>query len=256
MSHRIPEESKGEPASETFLTQATAPARHGEGTAKFDVKTPREPEVRDQGVHEEVTRLREENAQLHQALQSRTVIGQATGMLMAAMGLTPDQAFALLSRMSSCENRKLRDVAATLVAAATASKAQGAAPPDRSSGSAAAAAKDRARAPSPSAASHSRPARRGRILIPVVAPPLDEPPARLRWFRIRRETEGGALQHDQLAQLTDDPGGDCAPSSRSSRTLLHRRGRAQRRRSSSWVSSREPAWQRASSDSGTYVRRR
>ena len=61
-------------------------------------------------------------------------------------------------------------------------------------------------------------------MIPVVAPPLDEPPTRLRWFRTQRETAGDALQRDQLAQPTDDQGGGCASSSHSSsRTPLRRR---------------------------------
>jgi GAF domain-containing protein len=49
------------------------------------------------------------------ALQSRTVIGQATGLLMAEYGLDETAAFAFLHRTSSHANLKLRDVAARIV---------------------------------------------------------------------------------------------------------------------------------------------
>ena len=73
-------------------------------------------------VCEELVRAREETAQLKQALHSRTVIGQATGVLMATSNLAPAEAFAELTRMSSHANRKLRDIAAEVVAAAGASR--------------------------------------------------------------------------------------------------------------------------------------
>lgn len=53
--------------------------------------------------------------QLTQALQTRVVIEQAKGLLMAT-GLTSAQAFDLLRRASQRENRKLHHVAASLVA--------------------------------------------------------------------------------------------------------------------------------------------
>ena len=52
---------------------------------------------------------------LHQAMKSRAVIEQAKGMLMAAQGCGPDEAFDLLVRASQRSNRKLRDVAQELV---------------------------------------------------------------------------------------------------------------------------------------------
>jgi GAF domain-containing protein len=54
--------------------------------------------------------------QLKQALDSRAVIDQAIGILMARRGLTIDQAFAELSRQSQNTNVKLREIAARLVA--------------------------------------------------------------------------------------------------------------------------------------------
>ncbi len=69
--------------------------------------------------HDELARITQENAQLHEALRSRTVLGQATGLLMAALRLSPDEAFAALTKMSSHENRKVRDVAAGVVARRT-----------------------------------------------------------------------------------------------------------------------------------------
>jgi GAF domain-containing protein len=52
---------------------------------------------------------------LHVALASRAVIEQAKGMLHAATGCSPEEAFLLLSRASQNGNRKVREVAADLV---------------------------------------------------------------------------------------------------------------------------------------------
>jgi GAF domain-containing protein len=68
-----------------------------------------------------VTNVRAYRASLHVAdelrhgLVSRAVIDQAKGILMVQHGLTADQAFAVLTRFSQQENRKLRTVAADLV---------------------------------------------------------------------------------------------------------------------------------------------
>ena len=55
---------------------------------------------------------------LETAMSSRHTIGLAQGVFMERYGLGPDQAFALLQRMSSTTNVKLRDVAAEVVAEA------------------------------------------------------------------------------------------------------------------------------------------
>jgi GAF domain-containing protein len=60
-------------------------------------------------------RYAQEIGNLRQALESRTVIGQATGRIMERYGLAEEQAFALLQRLSSTRNMKLRDVAKELV---------------------------------------------------------------------------------------------------------------------------------------------
>lgn len=49
--------------------------------------------------------------QMEEALQSRDVIGQAKGVLMAREGVGPDEAFDMLRRASQRVNVKLRDVA-------------------------------------------------------------------------------------------------------------------------------------------------
>jgi GAF domain-containing protein len=54
------------------------------------------------------------------AMESRAVIEQAKGIVMAERRCTADEAFAMLSRISQDSNRKLRDVAAALVARAQA----------------------------------------------------------------------------------------------------------------------------------------
>ena len=53
---------------------------------------------------------------LERALDSRAVIDQAKGVLMARHGLTPSAAFDLLSEQSQRSNRKLRELAEELVA--------------------------------------------------------------------------------------------------------------------------------------------
>jgi GAF domain-containing protein len=53
--------------------------------------------------------------QLQQALESRTVIGQATGMLMERFGLDADAAFGALRRISQNRNIKLHALAERLV---------------------------------------------------------------------------------------------------------------------------------------------
>lgn len=55
------------------------------------------------------------NLTLRRALETRTVIGQAQGVLMARQAITPDEAFDILRRASQRTNRKLRDVAAEIV---------------------------------------------------------------------------------------------------------------------------------------------
>jgi hypothetical protein len=49
--------------------------------------------------------------QLEHSLETRTMIGQATGLLMAQEGLTSDQAFQKLVSVSQNANLKLRDIA-------------------------------------------------------------------------------------------------------------------------------------------------
>ena len=57
-----------------------------------------------------------ERTTLAAALESRATIEQAKGVIMATTGCTPDDAFDLLRQQSQTENRKLRDIAAEVVA--------------------------------------------------------------------------------------------------------------------------------------------
>lgn len=61
--------------------------------------------------------------QMRQALESRAVIEQAKGVLMAQRGGNPDDAFATLVELSQRSNRKLRDVARAVVDSATSTSA-------------------------------------------------------------------------------------------------------------------------------------
>ncbi len=53
---------------------------------------------------------------LHAAMENRAVIEQAKGIIMGQQRCTPDEAFRILTRTSQNANRKVRDVAAALVA--------------------------------------------------------------------------------------------------------------------------------------------
>ncbi|MFL6124562.1 GAF and ANTAR domain-containing protein [Actinophytocola sp.] len=55
--------------------------------------------------------------QLRTALRTRSLVGQAQGLLMRDQGFGPDEAFALLKRASQNRNIKLRELAAQLVEA-------------------------------------------------------------------------------------------------------------------------------------------
>jgi GAF domain-containing protein len=57
-------------------------------------------------------------AQMQEAMASRAVIEQAKGVLMQVQGVGDEEAFELLRRASSHRNKKLRDVAAGIVAGA------------------------------------------------------------------------------------------------------------------------------------------
>ena len=61
---------------------------------------------------------------LSQAIESRETIGHAVGILMAAGGRTPDDAFALLASASQRENRKVREIAEEIVSRTVKRKAK------------------------------------------------------------------------------------------------------------------------------------
>lgn len=56
---------------------------------------------------------------LRRAVETRTTIGRAVGIVMERYGLSEDRAFAFLSRMSQQHNVKLREVAEAVVASAS-----------------------------------------------------------------------------------------------------------------------------------------
>ena len=65
-----------------------------------------------------VEALRAENHDLRAALRTRAVIEQAKGVLIARHGCSPDEAFRMLAGASQRNNRKLREIAAGVVASA------------------------------------------------------------------------------------------------------------------------------------------
>ena len=66
------------------------------------------------GAIHEREQVEEMGRQLHEALSSRDVIGQAKGILMERLHLTPEDAFDALGRSSQRLNIKLREVASRL----------------------------------------------------------------------------------------------------------------------------------------------
>jgi ANTAR domain len=66
-----------------------------------------------------VDALRTENSQLREALEARALIEQAKGILMAQHACDADAAFTMLSTISRAERRKVRHVAAAVVAGAS-----------------------------------------------------------------------------------------------------------------------------------------
>lgn len=71
--------------------------------------------VPEPGSEEELQRLRTLVDHLRAALESRPVIEQAKGVLMARERCTPEEAFEALRRASQRENRRVRDLARDLV---------------------------------------------------------------------------------------------------------------------------------------------
>ena len=67
---------------------------------------------------EVICRLTQSVERLTRATESRTLIGQATGWVMARYGLSADEAFVYLVRRSQDSNTKLRVLCAEVVAEA------------------------------------------------------------------------------------------------------------------------------------------
>ncbi len=64
------------------------------------------------------SRLERELEDARNALQSRKIIDQAKGLLMRSRGMSEDEAYALLRKTAMNQNRKISDVAQSLVLAA------------------------------------------------------------------------------------------------------------------------------------------
>lgn len=69
----------------------------------------------DDGVVDTGEDLRRKVETLEEALETRTIIGQAPGILMERFGLCAEEAFGYLRRRSNTENVKLHDIAAEIV---------------------------------------------------------------------------------------------------------------------------------------------
>ncbi|MER5265017.1 ANTAR domain-containing protein [Actinosynnema sp. NPDC002837] len=70
---------------------------------------------RDDSLTARIASLEAEIVGLRKAVQTRTVIGQATGLISAVQGCTPQEGFQLLVRMSQHHNVKLHTIALKLL---------------------------------------------------------------------------------------------------------------------------------------------
>ncbi|MBV1941160.1 ANTAR domain-containing protein [Streptomyces sp. BV286] len=77
--------------------------------------TPGADGVQQEGVEEQVEELRDENAQLQEAVHSHAVVDQAIGVMIAVGQLTPFQGWEVLREVSQRTNIKLRNVAELVV---------------------------------------------------------------------------------------------------------------------------------------------
>ena len=68
------------------------------------------------GDHQQLRGELEQLRRLRTALATRAAIGQAEGIIMASLGCSPDEAFAVLVKQSQTENVSLATVAAETVA--------------------------------------------------------------------------------------------------------------------------------------------
>jgi hypothetical protein len=89
--------------------------RHAADMARRDELHIAETGRRDELHLQELQRRHELHAHememIREALETRDIIGQAKGVIMAALSCSPDEAFHLLRQQSQHENRKLVDVA-------------------------------------------------------------------------------------------------------------------------------------------------
>jgi len=102
--------------------------RHAAETQRRDEQHIAESDRRDELHVHELRRRDELHAHeletVREALETRELIGQAKGVIMAALSCSPDEAFQLLRKQSQHENRKLVEVAAD-VARRAASRSNG-----------------------------------------------------------------------------------------------------------------------------------
>lgn len=97
-----------EPAGAAGAARAPQPA---------EPKQPAEPMQPAEALAAVVTKLRAELAGVRTAMRNRAVIEQAKGVLVERLGVTPDEGFDHLKRLSQQANVKLVEVAATIVGA-------------------------------------------------------------------------------------------------------------------------------------------
>jgi hypothetical protein len=95
---------------------------HAADIERRDVLHIAEMERRDVLHHQEMVRRHEayehELEAIRAALETRDLIGQAKGIIIASMGCSADEAFVVLKKQSQAENRRLNEIAAEISAKA------------------------------------------------------------------------------------------------------------------------------------------
>jgi hypothetical protein len=117
----------------TVARESLAPLPRLLGEVQEEIDRAVRTEERRSSQASEVGALRREVEQLREGLGSRAVIERAKGILMQAQAISEAESFDLLTGMSQARHRKLRDVAADVVAGVPVARAAeppaGGAPP-------------------------------------------------------------------------------------------------------------------------------
>jgi hypothetical protein len=99
----------------TVTTRSTPPPAAAKSRSRSIMQALDEAATGRSGVDAALARAQQEVAGLEKALESRTTIGTAVGLVMSSRGISSEEAFRFLVEKSMHSNVKLRDIAAEIV---------------------------------------------------------------------------------------------------------------------------------------------